>query len=215
MVRKIEIRSLIYAPETPGPHPVLCFLHGAGEAAADRDDRQLHPLSRVLAHRSPGWHAENATPFVSRFLVICPQLGRTRRWEPADAEWIDPLVSHAINDHGGDASRLALTGFSRGGEGVFQIASASRHRWPTLWAVDPALQRMPPKPPDDVRVWVHYGNDQPGGEHMDLFREALGLEPFNGDTSARRLVTALDEDHVGTCVAAYAATHVYDWLMLR
>jgi len=212
VVKKIESRSLTYIPEAPGPHPILCFLHGAGEAAADRDGEQLQPLARVLAHRSPGWHAKNATPFVSRFLVLCPQLGRTRRWEPGDAEWIDPLVSHAINDHGGDASRLVLTGFSRGGEGVFQLASASRHHWPTIWAVDPALRRMPPTPADDVRVWVHYGNDQPGGENMEAFQTVLGLEAFSGDTSARRLVTALDEDHVGTCVAAYASAHVYDWL---
>jgi predicted peptidase len=213
VVRRIESRSLIYVPDTPGPHPVLCFLHGAGEAAADRDGRQQRPLTQVLLHRSPGWHAENATPFVSRFLVICPQLGRTRRWEPTDAEWVDALVSNAINDYGGDASRLALTGFSLGGEGVFQLASASRYRWPAIWAVDPALQRMPPKLAHDVRVWVHYGNDQPGGENMPAFAKEFGLESFSGNRSAHRIEAALQEDHVGTCVAAYAAAHVYDWLV--
>jgi predicted esterase len=115
----------MYVPSGPGPHPVLCFLHGVGEAAADREGRQPQLLSKVLEHRSPGWHAENATPLVSRFLVICPQLGRQRRWEPADAEWVDALVSHAIRDHGGDQSRLVLTGFSYGGEGTFQLAGAS------------------------------------------------------------------------------------------
>jgi predicted esterase len=213
MVRKIESRSLIYVPDGAGPHPVLCFLHGAGEAATDRDGHQPRPLSRVLTHRSPGWHAENGTPFVSRFLVICPQLGRTRRWEPADAEWVDTLVAHAISSLGGDASRLALSGFSLGGEGAFQLASASRFSWRAIWAVDPALQRIPPTPPDDSRVWVHYGNDQPGGENMQAFAAALGLAPSNGDRSARRLVTALDADHVATCIAAYAAAAVYDWLV--
>jgi predicted esterase len=212
MVQKIESRSLMYVPDGSGPHPVLCFLHGAGEAASDCDGGQPQLLSSVLSHRSPGWHAENATPFVSRFVVICPQLGRRRRWEPADTEWVDALVSHAIRDHGGDPARLVLTGFSRGGEGVFQLASASQFSWGTIWAVDPALQRMPPKPAADVRVWVHYGNDQPGAENMDAWRKELGLEPFSDDTSARRVVTALDEDHVGTCVAAYAAAHVYRWL---
>jgi hypothetical protein len=211
MVQTIETRSLIYVPDSPGPHPVLCFLHGAGEAAADRES-QPQPLTQVLVHQSPGWHAENATPFVSRFLVILPQLGHVRRWEISDAEWVDALASYAINDCGGDAARLALTGFSLGGEGAFQLASASRHRWSTIWAVDPALQRLPPTPADDVRVWVHYGNDQPGGENMEVFAKALGLIPFSGDRSARRLVTALNEDHVGTCVAAYATAHVYDSL---
>ena len=213
MVKRIESRALIFVPDGSGPHPVLCFLHGAGEAAADRTGQQLQPLTRVLTHHSPGWHAENGTSFVARFLVICPQLGQVRRWEPEDAEWVDPLVTHAINQHGSDATRLALTGFSLGGEGVFQLANASRYRWPVIWAVDPALQRMPPTPADDVRVWVHHGNDQPGGTNMSRFAETLGLEAFGGDRSARRLLSVLQEDHVGTCVTAYATPQVYDWLV--
>ena len=213
MVKTIESRALIFVPDGPGPHPVLCFLHGAGEAASDRDGLQLKPLTRVLTHRSPGWHAENGTSFVARFLVISPQLGRVRRWEPDDAEWVDALVRHAIEQHGGDATQLALTGFSLGGEGAFQLASASRYRWPAIWAVDPALQRTPPMPADDVRVWVHHGNDQPGGTNMSVFAKALGLEAFRGDRSARRVISSLQEDHVGTCIAAYATPQVYDWLV--
>jgi predicted peptidase len=213
VVKRIESRALIFVPDGPGPHPVLCFLHGAGEAAADRTGQQLQPLTRVLTHHSPGWHAENGTSFAARFLVICPQLGQVRRWEPEDAEWVDALVSQAINQHGGDETRLAMTGFSLGGEGAFQLASASRHRWLAIWAVDPALQRIPPTPADDVRVWVHHGNDQPGGTNMSRFAETLGLEAFGGDRSARRLLSVLQEDHVGTCLTAYAAPQVYDWLV--
>jgi predicted peptidase len=212
VVKKIESRALTFVPDGPGPHPVLCFLHGAGEAAADRDGQRPQPLTRVLTHCSPGWHAENRTPFVARFLVICPQLGQVRRWEPEDAQWVDALVAHAIDQHGGDASRLALTGFSLGGEGTFQLASASRHRWPVIWAVDPALQRIPPIPTDDVRVWVHHGSDQPGGINMNTFAELLGLQTFRDDRPARRVISALQEDHVGTCVTAYARAQVYDWL---
>ncbi len=213
MVRKLESCSLVYVPETSGPHPVLCFLHGAGEAAADRDGLNPQSLDAVLAHRSPGWHAENATPFVSQFLVICPQLGRSRRWEPSDAEWVDSLVAQAISRNCGDASHLVMSGFSLGGEGAFQLASASGHRWQTIWAVDPALQRMPPQPADDVRVWVHYGFEQPGGANMQAFATALGLASFKGDKSARRVVTALEESHVGTALAAFATAIVYEWLV--
>ena len=212
MVKRIESRALIFVPDGQGPHPVLCFLHGAGEAAADRTGQQLQPLTTVLTHHSPGWHAENGTPFVRRFLVICPQLGGVRRWEPDDAEWVDAFVAHAIDQHGGDAARLALTGFSLGGEGAFQLASASRYRWPVIWAVDPALQRTPPTPADDVRVWVHHGNDQPGGTNMGAFAQALGLEALRGTRSARRVISVLPEDHVGTCIAAYATSQIYDWL---
>jgi hypothetical protein len=212
MARKFESRALVYVPDTPGPHPVLCFLHGAGESAADRDGLNPQSLNAVLAHRSPGWHAENATPFVSRFLVICPQLGRRRRWEPSDAEWVDGLVAQVIARQGGDVSHLSMSGFSLGGEGAFQLASASRYRWRTIWAVDPALQRIPPRPPDNVRVWVHYGLEQPGGANMRAFAAALGLAFFKGDKSARRVVTMLKENHVGTALTAFATAVVYDWL---
>jgi hypothetical protein len=36
-----------------GPHPVLCFLHGAQEAANGSN------LDGVAGHQSPAWHADN------------------------------------------------------------------------------------------------------------------------------------------------------------
>jgi hypothetical protein len=62
-------------------------------------------------------------------------------------------------------------------------------------------------------VWVHHGNDQPGGTSMGAFAKALGLEAFRGGRSARRVISVLQEDHVGTCISAYAMPQVYDWLV--
>ena len=211
MVTRLECRSLIYVPDGPGPHPLLCFLHGVGEAASNSGG-DPQPLTTVLEHKSPGWHAEHATPFISRFIVICPQLERQRRWERSDAGWIDGLVSYVIDTFHGDPSRCILTGFSYGGEGVFQLAAANMRPWSTIWAVDPALQRVPPIPPVNVRVWVHHGSQQPGGENMPAFSSALALEPAEGARTSRRLVTALREDHTGTSVVAYDTERVYDWL---
>jgi predicted peptidase len=212
-VRKLEgDRALIYMPEGGGPHPVLCFLHGVGEAAADKEGKP-QPLAKLLANGSPAWHAENGSAFMSRFLVVCPQLERRRRWETADAPWVDSVVQAAVRDHVGDLSRLVLTGFSYGGEGTFQIASASKLAWPTIWAVDPALQRVPPLPAADARVWVHHGSAQPGEENREAFADALALKPWNGAADTRRVLTALAADHAGTCAAAYAEAHVYDWLL--
>jgi predicted peptidase len=211
-VKRIEgERCLIFVPDGAGPHPVLCFLHGAGEAAADKDGTP-QPTAKLLANGSPAWHAEQGSAFVSRFLVVCPQLECRRRWESNDAPWVDAVVQAAVQDHGGDLSRLVLTGFSYGGEGAFQIASASELKWPTIWVVDPALQRVPPVPVADARIWVHHGSAQPGAENMKVFAEALALKPWDGAADARRLLTALAADHPGTCAAAYAEAHVYDWL---
>jgi dienelactone hydrolase len=166
----------------------------------------------VLEHRSPPWHASNGSAFASRFLVVAPQLEKLRPWEASDAPMIDAIVRGAIAELRGDASRVALTGFSFGGEGAFQVASASRLPWSAIWAVDPALFRIPPLPAPDVRVWVHHGRAQPGSTNMPEFARALGLEPWRGAPDARRILTVLDADHAATCVEAYAAAHVYDWL---
>jgi predicted peptidase len=213
-VRTVEgDRCLILVPEGAGPHAVLCFLHGAGEAAADRDGK-AQSLAKLRANGSPAWHAESGSAFVSRFLVVCPQLERRRRWENTDAPWVDSVVQAAVRDHTGDLSRLVLTGFSYGGEGAFQILAASKLVWPTLWAVDPALQRVPPLPAADVRVWVHHGSAQPGAQNMESFGKRLGLEPSSDMARrARRVLTALRTDHPDTCAAAYAQAHVYDWLL--
>jgi dienelactone hydrolase len=157
---------------------------------------------------------------VSRFLVVCPQLSKRRRWGGNKLEFlredttvVEALVTTAIRDHHGDASRLILTGFSFGGEGAFQVASVSKLTWSTIWAVDPALQRVPPVPAPSVRVWVHHGNEQPGAPSMGDFANALDLQPSNGVPTARRVMTALKTNHPETCIAAYAEARVYDWLL--
>ena len=213
-MKKVEgDRCLVFVPEGSGSHPVLCFLHGAGEAGADRNGKP-QSLATVLKNGSPAWHAEKGSASVSRFLVICPQLERRRRWESSDAPWVDSIVQAAVREHGGDLSRSVLTGFSYGGEGAFQIASVSKLPWPTIWAVDPALQRVPPIPAANVRIWVHHGSAQPGAENMKKFAEQLALEPRSDSAQGtRRVHTALGTDHPGTCTAAYAEVHVYDWLL--
>jgi predicted esterase len=215
MLKTTHPRSLVYIPDGPGPHPILCFLHGKGEAATqDSEGTEQEPLHKLLRHRSPAWHAEQGSSFVRHFLVICPQLEIVRRWERSDSAWIDELVERAIREHEGDGARLALTGFSYGGEGTFQVAAASGLHWSSIWAVDPALQRVPPLPKPGVRVWVHYGDAQPGAHNMPSFAEALSLEFWKGDFAARRIVTPFaDRGHGETCSAAYAQRQVYDWLL--
>jgi predicted peptidase len=210
-MKKIPLhRSLIYVPEGAGPHPVLCFLHGAGEAALSKKGGR-QSLDKLLEHQSPAWHSENRSSFIGRFLIICPQLESYRRWEGEEARSVDELVNFATNLYNGDPSRLALTGFSYGGDGTFQIACRSRLRWSAIWAVDPALQRTTPRPNSDVRVWVHHGSEQPGKEYMPKFITDLGLQLW--PQNPRRVLTALKTNHVTTCVEAFGQAIVYEWLL--
>ncbi|MCA9622981.1 MAG: hypothetical protein KC731_28375 [Myxococcales bacterium] len=194
---------------------MLCFLHGAGEAAT-QDTKGIEPqlLNKLLVNGSPAWHADNGSAFISPFLVVCPQLERRRRWEQGDALWVDRLVKAAVRDFEGDDSRLILTGFSYGGEGAFQVVAGSRLKWSTIWVVDPALQRVPPVPGDDIRVLLQHGNAQPGAENRAAFAKALSLVPQTESVAVgSRVIVSRSVDHPGMCRAAYEDAWAYNWAL--
>src|SRR5438067_1129716 len=145
MHRRIETRGLLFVPDAP-PRALVCFLHGAGESA-EGAGHSYERLQRLLRHGSPAALADGGSPLLAGCLVLCPQLPERRRWQAPDAKWVDLLVTGALRDHGAAPGPLLLTGFSLGGEGIFQLAAASKHRWSALWAVDPALQPGIPPPP--------------------------------------------------------------------
>jgi len=203
MHRRIETRGLLFAPEG-APRALICFLHGVGESA-EGGGHTHDLLQRLLRHGSPAALADGGSPLVEGCLVLCPQLPERRSWEAADAEWVDLLVSDALGRHGGgDAPRL-LTGFSRGGEGLFRLAAASAHRWSALWAVDPALHPDTPPPPAGARVLMHYGTEQPGAEHRPAFAARIAL--------AGGAAIDLAADHVQTCRQAYSDPEAYARLL--
>lgn len=200
---RIETRGLLFAPRGE-PRALICFLHGVGESA-EGGGHSHDRLQRLLRHGSPAALADGGSPLVEGCLVLCPQLPERRSWEAADSEWVDLLVSDALREHGGTGAPRLLTGFSRGGEGVFHLAAASRHRWPALWAVDPALHPSTPRPPAGARVLMHHGIEQPGAEHRPAFAELI--------ERAGGAVIALDADHVETCRQAYADPEAYARLL--
>jgi predicted peptidase len=236
---EVPHRCLVYVPNgTAVPHPVLVFLHGAGEAALSRGPSpQSQPLGKIAERGSgsPADLVEQATPCLREFLVVCPQLERRRPWEAADAAWVDELLAAIVVQHnGGDRSRVYLTGFSYGGEGVFVLANALQDRWPwrALWAVDPALRQKTgerpatPAPAPEARVWIHHGRDHEPGprsaetkQHVTVdelgeFLGRVGLgRPWNPIALGERRLTVLNKSHAETRNAAFADEHVYRWLL--
>jgi len=197
MHRRIETMGLLFVPRGPPPRALVCFLHGIGESA-EGAGHTYDRLQRLLRHGSPAALAAGGSPLVEGCLVLCPQRPERGSWERPEAEWVDLLVSDALRQHGGGAGPLALllTGFSRGGEGVFHLAATGKHRWSALWAVDPALRPDMPPPPEGARVLVHHGTEQPGTEHRPAFNARI--------ERAGGAVVALDADHTQTCRQAYS-----------
>jgi poly(3-hydroxybutyrate) depolymerase len=186
-----------------GPWPVLVFLHGYDEAAPVplRDGATRHGPLR------PG-----SAPLATRdFIVIAPQLPRGGDLWHLQADAVRDIVEQVRGEHGGDAARTYLTGFSFGGNGVFDLALAQPGFWAALWAVDPTRV-----PRGDVGrpAWLSIGHIARHAEAS--FVRALRSLPADGPApSADRLHLDEGEDHVGAATRAYADERIYRWLVSK
>ena len=110
------LRLDAYVPNGDGPFPVAVVLHGGGWSGGDKAGDTL-PICRALAD--------------SGFVVLTPnyRLAPAHRW-PAAALDVQSALDWAkarAADFGGDANRLALIGYSAGGQLACFAATQSSH----------------------------------------------------------------------------------------
>lgn len=190
------------APAEGGVWPVLCFLHGYDEGAPTEIRRGL----TMHGPLRPG----SAPAAASRFIVVAPQLPQRGDLWHRHADAVVRIVAAARAEHGGDASRTYLTGFSFGGNGVFDLALAQPDAWAALWAVDPT--RVPRTDPGRP-VWLSFGQVARYGK--EAFVRALGLREAGAAPEGDRLFLDEGEDHVGSATRAYRDARIYDWLLSK
>jgi len=190
------MRHLLHVPVGAGPHPLLCFLHGYGEAAPA-------PLETALRRHGP-LNERNFALVRERFIVLAPQLPLAGDLWRRYSDPLHELVRLIIERHAGDQSRMYLTGFSFGGNGVFDIAALQAH-WSALWPVDPT--RVPERDPGRP-VWLSVG--AAARAQCPEFVHALQLDR---DPQCERVYADDGDDHVGTARRAYADSRIYSWLL--
>jgi hypothetical protein len=115
--------------------PVLCFLHGFNEGAPTR-------IEEGVARHGP--LSARASERAGEFLVVAPQLPQRGDHWARHAEEVWEIAFDAARRFDGDRRALCLTGFSFGGNGVFDLARAMPEAWAALWSVDPT--RLPTAP---------------------------------------------------------------------
>ncbi len=135
-------RLLLPPAATPAPHPLVVYLHGAGERGSD-NERQLHWLPRTLAE------APNRARFPCFVLAVqCPD---GEQW--VDVPWAEsestPLperpsramaavlvaLAEVMAARPVDPARVYLTGLSMGGYGTFDLAARQPARFAAALAV--------------------------------------------------------------------------------
>lgn len=185
---------IVSAPGRAAVSPLLCFLHGYGEAAP-------MPIERAVRLHGP-LAASAAAAATREFIIVAPQLPVAGDLWVRHADELRALVEEACAQQSADTTRLYLTGFSYGGNGVFDLAAAQPDLWAALWSVDPT--RVPKKPPAPP-LWLSAGSI--ARPQRQAFVRALGLG------TPERVWADDGEDHVGSARVAYGDERIYRWLL--
>lgn len=194
------LQSLLRVPEHATRAPLLCFLHGRDEAAPTglvEGLTKFGPLSRGAPAAA-----------IERFIIVAPQLPRAGDLWHEQAKAVQSLMLRLQAEHGSDPARCYLTGFSYGGNGVFDLALAHTGFWSALWPVDPT--RWPTRDLAEP-VWLSIGAC--ARPHEKAFVDRLRSQTPDGAIAGARIHLDEGEDHVGCADRAYADTRIYDWLL--
>lgn len=212
----------VFVPDAPRDVslPVVLFLHGSGERGTDNVAQTRSGLGPYV-RRTPGFPA----------IVVFPQAPPDTNWTGAVARDAIAALDDAMRGYGGDPRRVYVTGMSRGGYGVWELALAFPDRFAALVPVcggiespddydDLYVARLRPAPDPyaelarqigDMPVWLFHGalDDLVPPENSRLVVEALraaGASP--------RYTEFADANH-NSWDAAYAAPRLWAWMLAQ
>jgi predicted peptidase len=189
-------------PQNRSP-PLLCFLHGYDEAAP-------LDIETGLTRHGP-FKPGNPAPQLDQFVCVAPQLPRRGDIWHRYAHGVREIVLHEAQRHDCDPRRLYLTGFSFGGNGVFDLALVLPAFWAALWPVDPT--RVPAKDPE-APVCLHLGEVSRYQARSFIRKLQLVAAGHHGEAiTGDRVWFDEGHDHVQTATAAYRDARIYEWLL--
>ena len=129
-------RYQVFVPsrQAGGKHPAtVLFLHGSGERGTDNQrqvDVGLGPFVRERAKTFPA-------------IVVFPQSPDGTSWTGTQARVALAALDAAIDEFDGDEDRIVLTGMSRGGYGVLELAIMEPRRFAALVPVCGGITQPP------------------------------------------------------------------------
>ena len=140
----------VYLPEDynqKSSHPLLLFLHGAGERGEDQ-------LDRVLVHGPPKLIAQGKH---FPFIVVSPQCKTGGWWEAAE---LRELVDHLESTYKIDPQRLYVTGLSMGGFGTWSMALHEPTRYAAIAPICGGGNAIAVKyiSPIQTPIWAFHGD---------------------------------------------------------
>lgn len=149
-----------------------------------------------------------SSPLAAKFIVVAPQLPTRGDVWPQYAGMVRDIVHQVQVLHDGDPGQTFLSGFSFGGNGVFDLALVQLDFWAALWAVDPSRA---PSADVDRPVWLSAGalSRRLKPTLVARLRLVEARDAARGD----RVYDDYGLDHVGTATRAYGDDRIYSWLL--
>lgn len=123
-----------------GGWPVVLFLHGSGERGTDNRAQLKAGVGPYLRAHAASFPA----------LVVLPQSPEDQSWQDDVADMAFAALDATITEFGADRHRQSLTGMSRGGYGVFELALRQPTRFAALAPVCGGVVTPPTRP--DLQV---------------------------------------------------------------
>jgi hypothetical protein len=196
-LRYLLRRPIANQDSTPA---LLCFLHDYNEAA---------PCDTIRALTRHGPFCGRGSPAAERFAIVAPQLPCASDAWCLYANAIQEIIEHEAQQHDCKPTRIYLTGFCVGGNGVFDLAQMQPNLWNGLWAVDPTRV---PDAETSCPTWLTLG--ELSRQHSRAFIQKLKLASKT-HVEAPRVWEDSGLDHVMTARRAYEDDRVYEWLLAR
>lgn len=194
------LRYLQYLPENyeSGKHPLVIFLHGAGERGNDLEMVKKHGPTKVAmeGHGFP-------------FILIAPQCPPDRWWNPDE---IIALTNELKRTLKVDASRVHLTGLSMGGFGTWACLAKE----PKLYASGvPICGGGDPKTGEklkDIPIWAFHGEK----DDVVVPQKTREMEEAILKAGSKKLLTTYyPEAAHDSWTQAYESPALWSWIMLQ
>jgi predicted peptidase len=125
-------------------HPVILFLHGAGEGGEDgllQTQVGLGPAIRQARERFP-------------FIVVFPQARRDQLWTGEMATLAIKTLDQAVKEFNGDPQRLYVTGISMGGFGTWYVAAKAPGKFAAIVPICGFVNLKRPDLPAERKAFV-------------------------------------------------------------
>ena len=167
------------------------------------------PIKKAVTRHGP-LASTAADVAAAEFIVVAPQLPTRGDVWYRYRQAVDEIVHQVREVYQVDTERMYLTGFSFGGNGVFDLALKQSEHWAALWPVDPTCvpQEDPGRP-----VWLSSGQISRGSERA--FVEGLKLQRSGEYAGSDRVYLDRGHDHAGTAKHAYQDEAIYRWLLSK